>query len=91
MPYTPYYTAWQDSPATATPIISAALNNIEAGLTAVSSPVTVVAAPTGTAATDTANINSAITAWASAGRGGRGLGHHRAGVIRCPLTCPGTH
>jgi hypothetical protein len=54
--YTGYYAAWQDSPSTATPVTAAALNHIDAGISA-----TYGLAPSGdpTGTTDTSAIQAA--------------------------------
>jgi hypothetical protein len=67
MAYTPYHNPWNDGAAGGTPITAAALNHIEQGIVAASANTSNVAsaiyAPIGTnnAATDTPNLQSAIT------------------------------
>jgi Pectate lyase superfamily protein len=68
MPYTPYYPGgWQNSPTTSTPIIAAALQNIETGVQNAWTLPNAVAPPYGADPTGTTECHAAIQTAANAG------------------------
>lgn len=73
MPYTPYYSGWQNSPSTTTPIIAAALaaidNGIGCGYTTWNAKDSAYGAKGNNSADDTTAINATLSACGTAGGG----------------------